>query len=234
VTRQPSPTQPRRPPGRPRKVPFEERERRLLDAAVVAFAERGSSSVTVDAIATRVGINKALVYEHFVSKDELFAAAVRRERDRLVVFIAARYVQPVGGPIRERIRAQYHAFVDFTAEHPHSTRLLALPEASALFDGQGRDALSTALAGHLRRELAEGGLPTDELPHILAAMFVGMAGGVLRRVADAPWDPEAVVDLLTSFTMAGLSGTAREVLERADRPTSRDQTGEEGPPRART
>ena len=204
----------------------------MLDAAVVAFAERGSSSVTVDAIATRVGINKALVYEHFASKDELFAAAVRRERDRLVAFIAARYVRPMEGAIRERIRAQYHAFVDFTAEHRHSTRLLALPEASALLDGQGRDALSTALAVHLRRELAEGGLPTDELPHILAAMFVGMAGGVLRRVADAPWDPEAVVDLLTSFTIAGLAGTAREVLERADRPTSLDQTGGNGPPGA--
>jgi ABC-type branched-subunit amino acid transport system permease subunit len=49
-----------------------------------------------------------------------------------------------------------------------------------------------------------------------SAVFVGMAGGVLRRAADAPWDPEAVVDLLTSFTIAGLAGTEREVLERGD------------------
>jgi AcrR family transcriptional regulator len=185
----------------------------------VAFAERGSSSASVDAIAARVGINKALVYEHFGSKDELFAAAVRRERDRLVAFIAAGYAQPAGAPVRERIRAQYHAFLDFTAEHPHSTRLLALPEAAALLDGQGRDALSAALAVQLRRELGDAGLPTDELPHILASMVVGMAGGVLRQAREARWDPEAVVDLLTSFTVAGLAGTAREVLDRADRPT---------------
>src|SRR5688500_4408845 len=99
---QPSEAEPRRPPGRPRKVPFAERERRLLDAAVVAFAERGSSSASVGAIAARVGINKALVYEHFGSKDELFAGAVRRERDRLVTFIAARYGQPADAPVRER------------------------------------------------------------------------------------------------------------------------------------
>jgi AcrR family transcriptional regulator len=193
----------------------------VLDAAVAEFAERGRSAVSVDVIAARAGINKALVYEHFRSKDELFAAAVRRERDRMVAFIAARGSRPAAGPTRDRIRAHYHSFLDFSAANPQGIRLLALPEAAEVLDGQGRDALSSALAVQLRRELRAAGLPSTELPDILAAMFVGMAGGVLRRAAEAPWDPVAVVDLLTSFTMAGLAGTERDVLARADRSTAR-------------
>jgi AcrR family transcriptional regulator len=205
-------------------VPFAERERRVIDAAVSAFAEHGSSSVSVDVIAARAGINKALVYEHFASKDELFARAVRRERDHLVSFIGAR--RAPAGDTRDRIRAHFHAFVEFSAQHPPSVRLLALPEAAGLLDGRGRDVLSATFAVRLRRELRDTGMPSAELANILAAMLVGMAGGVLRRAADAPWDPTAVVDLLTSFTMAGLAGTDREVLERADRavPKRRSRT----------
>lgn len=209
----------RRPPGRPRKLPLAEREQLVLDAAVVAFASRGSTAVSVDAIASRAGVNKAHIYEHFTSKQDLFVAAVRRERDRLVAFIAAQYSEGRDDAVRERIRARYHAFVDYTAEHPDGARLLALPEAAVALDGSGRDALSATLAGQLRQELSQAGLPANELPHILAAMFIGMAGGVIRRATAASWDPEALVDLLTAFTMAGLTGTDRDVLERADRST---------------
>jgi AcrR family transcriptional regulator len=220
VTADRSPAEPRR-PGRPRKYPFADREERVLDAALAEFAERGRSAVSVDVIAARAGINKALVYEHFRSKDDLFAAAVRRERDRMVAFITARGGRGGAGPTRERIRAQYHSFLDFSAANPQGVRLLALPEAADVLDGQGRDALSSSLAAQLRRELRDAGLPSTELPNILAAMLVGMAGGVLRGAAEAPWDPVALVDLLTSFTMAGLTGTEREILERADRPIPR-------------
>jgi AcrR family transcriptional regulator len=208
----------RRPIGRPRKLPYAVREQVLLDAATVAFADRGSSAVPVGAIAARARINKALIYEHFASKDQLFAAAVLRERDRLVDFIAARYGRSVGRPARERVRDQYHAFLDFAADHPDGIRLLGLPEAAAVLDGAGRDALTVALAQHLEHELGRAGLPTNELPQILAAMFVGMAGSVIRRGAHANWDREGVVDLLTDFTLAGLAGVDRSVLDRADTP----------------
>ena len=204
-----------RPVGRPPKLPPAVREQLVLDAATEAFGEHGTS-VSLDVVAARAGVNKALLYQHFGSKDELFVAAVRRARDRLVDFIAARYGRAAGRPRREQVRGQFHAFVDFARAHASEVAILRLPEAAAAFDGTGRDALAGALAVNLRGQLGAAGLPDNELPDVLAAMFTGMAGGVVRAGIDRGWDVEAVVDLLTDFTIAGLAGVERETLERVD------------------
>ena len=208
----------KRTPGRPRKLPFAVREQLVLDAAVAAFAERGTAGASVDVIAAAAGINKALVYEHFSSKDELFAAAVVRERDRLVDFIAARYGRSVGLPRRERIRGRFHAFVDFSAAHPTALQLLGLPEAALVLTAAGRGSAHADLAHQLTGEFDAGGLPTGELPAIVAAMVLGMVNEVVYRSTGADWDAEAVVDLLTDFTLAGLAGVDRAVLDRAATP----------------
>lgn len=209
----------RRSAGRPRKEPFDVREERLLDEAVAAFAEVGASA-SLELIAGRAGINKALVYQHFESKDALFAAAVRRERDRLVAFIAAAQLGSPSAPTprtgREGVRAGYHAFIDFAAGHPTSLALLRLPAAAALLDGSGRDVLAGALADNIRRLVRRAGEPDRVLPDLLAAMFVGMAGSVIRAGNQAEWDAEAVVDLLTDFTIAGLRAMDPEVVARLE------------------
>jgi AcrR family transcriptional regulator len=56
----------------------------LLDAAAELFAERGYDRTTVRDIATRAGLNQALLFRYFGSKQALFAAVVARSgRDRL-------------------------------------------------------------------------------------------------------------------------------------------------------
>lgn len=213
-----------RPPGRPRKLPFAVRERLILDAACIEFAERGSTGASLESIARTAGINRALVYEHFRSKDELFAAVVVRERDALVDFVAARYGHTVGQSLRQRVRGRFHAFVDYATEQPTGLRLLGLPESAAVLAAAGRGSATADLARYLTVELESGGLPHRELPHVLAAMLVGMATGVMHRSVEADWDAEAVVDLLTDFTLAGLAGVERGVLEAADTPAAPTDT----------
>ncbi len=213
----------RRPPGRPPKLPHRVREELLLDVATAIFAERGSAA-SLDAIGRESGVNKALIYEHFESKDDLFAKAVLRGRERLVDFIAARYGRAVHRPRRERVRDQFHAFTDFASQHPTIIRLLALPEATFVLARAGRGSAPTDLAGYLRGELTRMRLPTNELPKILAAMFVGMTMGVIRDEAAGSWDREAVVDLMTDFVLAGLAGVDADVYKRADTPKAKAST----------
>jgi AcrR family transcriptional regulator len=47
----------------------------LLDAAIELFAERGYDRTTVRDIATRAGVNQALLFRYFGSKEALFATA---------------------------------------------------------------------------------------------------------------------------------------------------------------
>jgi AcrR family transcriptional regulator len=208
----------KRPRGRPRKLPLAAREELLLDTAAAAFAERGSGAVPVEAIAAAAGINKAHVYEHFATKDELLAAVIVRERDRLVAFIAARYEPTSEQPLRQRVRNRFHAFLDFAVEHPLGLQVLALPEAATALAAAGRGSAAADLTHYLSQELQNAGLPSQELPKVLAAMLVGMTNEVFQRSQGSSWDMEAVIDLLTDFTLAGLAGVDRAVFERADRP----------------
>jgi AcrR family transcriptional regulator len=49
-----------------------DRERQILSATRLLFDERGLQDAPMEDIARAVGINKALIYRHFASKEELF------------------------------------------------------------------------------------------------------------------------------------------------------------------
>lgn len=51
---------------------------RILAAAAVEFAERGYAGARVDRIAKRARVNKAMLYYHFGSKQELYRALLRQ------------------------------------------------------------------------------------------------------------------------------------------------------------
>jgi AcrR family transcriptional regulator len=51
---------------------------RILDAAVVEFAENGLPGTRVDAIAERAEINKRMIYEYFGNKDSLYQAVLEK------------------------------------------------------------------------------------------------------------------------------------------------------------
>jgi AcrR family transcriptional regulator len=51
---------------------------RILNAAEAVFAERGFDGARVDAIAKRAGVNKALIYYYFDSKDAILDELLRR------------------------------------------------------------------------------------------------------------------------------------------------------------
>ena len=49
-----------------------EREREIIAATRLLFDERGLQDAPIESIARAVGINKALIYRHFSSKEELY------------------------------------------------------------------------------------------------------------------------------------------------------------------
>jgi len=60
-----------------------ERERDIVEATRALFDERGLQDAPVDEIARAVGINKALIYRVFSSKEELFVLTVTHYLDEL-------------------------------------------------------------------------------------------------------------------------------------------------------
>jgi AcrR family transcriptional regulator len=56
-----------------------ERREQLIDVARSLFAERGFEGASIEEIASRAGVSKPVVYEHFGGKEGLYAVVVDRE-----------------------------------------------------------------------------------------------------------------------------------------------------------
>ncbi len=92
------------------------RERRIVDATRALFDERGAQDARIDRIARRVGINKALIYRHFASKEELFALTTTGYLAEINALLVA-VDEEAGGPL-ERLHRGIEAFADYGIEHP--------------------------------------------------------------------------------------------------------------------
>jgi AcrR family transcriptional regulator len=61
-----------------------ERREQLLDVGRSLFGERGFDGTSVEEVASRAGVSKPVVYEHFGGKEGLYAVVVDREVQRLL------------------------------------------------------------------------------------------------------------------------------------------------------
>jgi AcrR family transcriptional regulator len=72
--------------------------RRLLDAALVVFAERGFADARLDDVAAAAGLTKGAIYSNFAGKDEVFFAMLDDQvRRRVDVVHAALATDRPGG-----------------------------------------------------------------------------------------------------------------------------------------
>jgi len=79
------------------RLPRQVRERQILDAAVEVFARRGYRLSSMEEIADLAGISKPMIYAYLGAKDELFAACIAREGDRLTAAVSIAVGAPGAG-----------------------------------------------------------------------------------------------------------------------------------------
>src|SRR5215470_1355362 len=68
------------PRGRPRQLSEAERRLRLIDAAEDVFLAAGFADATMDQVAERAGMSKKTLYQHFATKEALFAAMIAERK----------------------------------------------------------------------------------------------------------------------------------------------------------
>jgi AcrR family transcriptional regulator len=92
--------------------------RRLLRAAYGAIAELGFGTVTLQDVATRAGVSKALVLYYFTDKDQLLAAVMERTESA----IRARAEQAIQEHAVEGPRAELEAYLGALTLGAHEHR----------------------------------------------------------------------------------------------------------------
>lgn len=92
-----------------------EREREIIAATRLLFDERGLQDAPIESIAREVGINKALIYRYFSSKEELYVLTLSSYLADLATRLddVPRELEPVA-----RLREGLVRYTDFCLEHP--------------------------------------------------------------------------------------------------------------------
>jgi len=178
------PARRRRSLGRPRQRAGADARERLLDAALLLFAEQGIAATTVAAIASRAGVTSAMVHYYF------------KDRDRLLDAVAEeRLLQAVTGvwmPVLETealvpmVRGLVQRIVAATERHPWLPSLWLREIVSE--GGQLRDRLMKIL-------------PFEAVRHLIGAV----AAAQRRGDTDPDLDPRLVVLSVIGLTLLPLA-----------------------------
>lgn len=171
----------------PRKrLTAEKRRSAILDSALEVFAERGYHVSSIEDIARAAGISKALIYEHFTSKQQLHADLIEVHAGELFRRIgeAVEKVDVTAGA--DRLEAGLEAYLSFVEERHDAWRILfreALdPESAEVLDrivAQVTAVVAALIAqdpGSQGRD--ESVAERDRRTQLLAQMLVGAAQAV--------------------------------------------------------
>ncbi|WP_435591814.1 TetR/AcrR family transcriptional regulator [Nocardia sp. bgisy118] len=92
-----------------RRLSPDERRRLLVAAGAELFAARAYDTVLMEDVAAAAGVSRALLYRHFPSKRDLFAAVYQQAADRLLVATEL----DAGTPLRDQLTAGLDAHLDY-------------------------------------------------------------------------------------------------------------------------
>jgi AcrR family transcriptional regulator len=108
----------------PRKrLSGEERRVAILDSALAVFADRGYHASSIDDIAREGGVSKALIYEHFDSKQKLYEELLEQHAGELLERLGAA-MDEAGDTAAARLATGLDAFYRFVEEHRVGWRML--------------------------------------------------------------------------------------------------------------
>jgi AcrR family transcriptional regulator len=154
--------------GRPESEGADSRSA-ILNAATREFSRFGLAGARIQAIAQEAGVNVALLYYYFETKEKLYAAVLDQVFSNWARRVSAA-LESEGGP-RKKVMAYVEAYFDFIAEAPHRPRLVQ----------QEMMQLGTAGFGNLQEMARKHVGPVHQA--LLQLLRKGCKQGEFRKVA---------------------------------------------------
>jgi AcrR family transcriptional regulator len=172
----------------------EERRLQILAVAVSLFSERGFRGTTTREIANAAGVSEAMVFRHFATKEELYAAILDHKACSGGKFEPAEMA--ADGIARKDDRAVFESLALGALKHhendPEFQRLLlhsALEkhELAQMFFEEFVRRVYEFLGGYIRQRQREGALIEMD-PAIVVRCFIGMV--MHQSLNNNLWDPK--------------------------------------------
>lgn len=161
---------------------------RILSVASDLFAQKGYEATRMNVVADAVGVNKATVYYHFDSKEELYGEVLKRPLEE----IAENFKTSSGSAsAAERLRTNVTFVIDQLRSHPNLSKMLLreiindgdlLPDSVRLAVEEVWDKLGELLEASQTNDSTDG-IPDDIVRRTLV-------GALLTSVLETDFFPE--------------------------------------------
>jgi AcrR family transcriptional regulator len=180
---------------------------RLLSAAERLFGERSYRRTSVADICARAGMATGSFYAHFSSKEDMFAAVVRRINADLRTAMR-KALEEAPADQRSRERAAFGAFFDTLSRRPWIDRIVR--ESEFVDPGLFREyyeRLARGYARGVRQAQLAGEVDARYDPEVIAYLYTGVGNFIGMRWAD--WTagrqvPQDVLDDVLEVLARGL------------------------------
>jgi AcrR family transcriptional regulator len=191
----------------------------VLQATAKVVAQHGMQGATIEQIAREAGVSRQAVYEQFGDRATLFAEVVAVTEESAFTAIAGPAVADTQPGLRAWARANYANMVTFVADSPEAYGvLLAAERAGDPALTRLRERLAVVYADASRKRWAAHGIDSGRADRALVTLFFAMTESLVQATWEGePPDQDALIDLLTEFTVGGvarLQTKASDVIER--------------------
>ena len=160
--------------GKKRRLTPEGRRAVIVSAALEVFADGGYDRASMRAVAKAAGVTTPVLYDHFASKADLYAALVEAETDALIAEWEGRGFHIPDGSAEDMFRESIGTIFDWATQNEAGWRIIFLDEPTD----------PVVAKAHARRQARAS--------HVLAAQF----SQVNHITLTTPLDRERANDFL--------------------------------------
>lgn len=192
----------------PPRLSANARREQLLEVALEVFAKRGYHATSMNDVADAAGVTKPVLYQHFVSKRELFLALLDDVGDQLITAISKATSEAPDG--RAQTEAGIRAY--FRWVHDDRDQFMLLFGGGARRDEEFAEAVrkvEEASADAIAPLIAADIDPDHQ--RTIAYGLVGLVEGVSRRLVanQIPFEPDVIGRQIADLAWAGLRAVHR-------------------------
>ena len=203
----------------------ERRRPLVLDAALEIFADGGFSDASMQAIADRAGVSKAVLYDCFPGgKQEIYNALLERGEQTFMEHMTQALGRTARLPVDEGLELGISSFLEYAELHPHSFRVIFGDVGTRDLDviksaERTRERMIELLTARTRDVMRRSGVDQspifDFFPRAIVAVSEEMARWLIR-MPDVAREP--AVQVVVMWMMKGFEKLIPNEAWRGTRP----------------
>lgn len=157
---------------------------RILDAALLLFAERGFHGTAVPLVAKAANVGAGTIYRYFQSKEALVNALYQREKHQVLGAVMADF--PGHLPPREQFHHFFHRITAYARDHRASFQFLEHHHHAPYLDETSRqiEVQAYALVDAFLAETTRLRVTKPVVPHVLMSFVWGGIVHLMKEVWD--------------------------------------------------